>query len=81
VQTPDIPSLSATIMRASLLSSAQALDTAKAMTNIYIYPPVEKFGTLEFLALEAIVDIGYTHAQKMIAEWREAGKLDIFFKL
>ncbi|MCB8945813.1 MAG: cyclic nucleotide-binding domain-containing protein [Ardenticatenaceae bacterium] len=78
-KTPDIPSMGATIMRASLLSSAQALDAAKAMADIYLYPPVEKFGTLEFLALEAIVEIGYVHAQKMIEKWRSEGKLDIFF--
>ena len=78
VKTPDIPSLGATIMRSSLLSSAQALDTAKAMTDIYIYPPVEQYGTLEFSALEAIVDIGYTYAQTMIEEWQEAGKLGKF---
>jgi predicted acylesterase/phospholipase RssA len=77
--TPDIPSLGATIMRSSLLSSAQALDAAKALADIYIYPPVEQYGTLEFPALEAIVDIGYTYGQKMIEEWRAEGKLDKFF--
>jgi predicted acylesterase/phospholipase RssA len=79
VKSPDIPSLGATIMRSSLLSSAQALDTAKAMADIYIYPPVEKYGTLEFTAMEAIVDLGYTYGQKMVQEWRKAGKLDKFF--
>ena len=74
-QAPDIPSLGATILRSSLLSSAQALDEAKAMADIYIYPPVEKYGTLEFEALEAIVDIGYVHAQKVIEEWQAAGTL------
>ena len=78
-KSPDVPSLGATIMRASLLSSAHALDEAKAMADIYLYPPVEEFGTLEFLALEAIVEIGYNHAQKMIEQWRAEGKLDIFF--
>jgi hypothetical protein len=34
---------------------------------------------LEFPALEAIVDIGYTYGQKMIEEWRAEGKLDKFF--
>jgi lysophospholipid hydrolase len=79
VTTPDIPSLGATIMRSSLLSSAQALDAAKAMADIYIYPPVEKYGTLEFSALEAIVEIGYNYGLKMITEWQEAGELDKFF--
>ena len=65
-------------MRSSLLSSAQALDTAKALADIYIYPPVEKYGTLEFSALEAIVDIGYVYGQQMIEEWQTAGKLDKF---
>jgi predicted acylesterase/phospholipase RssA len=77
--TPDIPSLGATILRSSLLSSAQALDAAKAMANIYIYPPVEEFGTLEFLALEAIVDLAYKDAKKKIEAWQAEGKLDIFF--
>jgi NTE family protein/lysophospholipid hydrolase len=77
-RTPDIPSLGATIMRSSLLSSAQTLDTAKALADIYIYPPVEKYGTLEFSALEAIVDIGYVYSQKMMEAWRAEGKLDKF---
>ncbi len=78
-KTPDIPSLGATIMRASLLSSAHALDQAKAMADIYLYPPVEAFGILDFSELEAIVDIGYTHTQKIIEKWLAEGKLDIFF--
>ena len=78
VKTPDIPSMGATIMRSSLLSSAYALDAAKALADIYIYPPVEQYGTLEFSAMEAIVDIGYAYGQKMIEEWRAAGKLDKF---
>jgi predicted acylesterase/phospholipase RssA len=65
-------------MRSSLLSSAQTLDTAKALADIYIYPPVEKYGTLEFSALEAIVDIGYVYSQKMMEAWRAEGKLDKF---
>ncbi len=79
VKSPDIPSLGATIMRSSLLSSAQALDTAKALADIYIYPPVEQYGTLEFTALQAIVDIGYSYGQEMVQEWRTAGLLDKFF--
>ncbi len=78
VKTPDIPSLGATIMRSSLLSSAHALDAAKALADIYIYPPVEAYGTLEFPAMEKIVDIGYAYGKKMIEEWRAAGKLDKF---
>ena len=76
---PDIPSLGATILRSSLLSSAQALDAAKAMATLYICPPVEQFGTLEFLALEAIVDIAYKDTQKQLEALHAEGKLDLFF--
>jgi NTE family protein/lysophospholipid hydrolase len=76
---PDIPSLGAMILRSSLLSSAQALDVAKAMANVTIYPPVEQYGTLEFTALEAIVDLAYRDTQKEIEAWRAVGKLDLFF--
>jgi NTE family protein/lysophospholipid hydrolase len=78
VQTSDIPSLGATIMRSSLLSSAQNLDAAKAMADIYVYPPVEKYGTLEFEALDDIIRIGYEYAQKMIEIWQAEGKLRKF---
>jgi predicted acylesterase/phospholipase RssA len=74
----DIPSLGATILRSTLLSSAQALDAARAMANLYIYPPVEEYGTLEFLALEAIVELGYRDTQKKLAAWREEGQLAPF---
>jgi hypothetical protein len=49
------------------------------MANVTIYPPVEQYGTLEFTALEAIVDLAYKDTQKKVEVWRAAGKLDLFF--
>ncbi len=74
----DIPSLGATIMRSSLLSSAQNLDAAKALSDLYLYPPVEGFGTLEFSALDDIIKIGFEHGCKMIEGWQGEGKMRKF---
>jgi predicted acylesterase/phospholipase RssA len=40
------------------------------LTDLYIHPPVEQFGLLEWSALERAVEAGYRHTSALIErEW------------
>jgi len=64
-----IPSLPDILIGATLVSSIQKAKQVKALADLYIRPPVEKFGLLEFTALEKLIEIGYEHAKNEIAKW------------
>ncbi|MCP4543252.1 MAG: cyclic nucleotide-binding domain-containing protein [Chloroflexi bacterium] len=68
-QSLDVPSLATTIMRSSVIGSVHAIKAAKAMVDLYLYPPADEYGTLEFEPLEAIVEVGYRYAREKIEKW------------
>ena len=45
--------------------------TLLASVDLYLNPPVDKFGLLEFSALQDIADIGYQYAREEIRSWRK----------
>ena len=57
-------------MRATTLNSVRVAEEVKRDADLYLHPPVEEFGMLEFDAVERIVAIGYEYT---IARIEEAG--------
>ncbi|HDN25938.1 MAG TPA: hypothetical protein ENG03_02345 [Thioploca sp.] len=54
------------ILAATLLSSSQRANRVKADADLYLRPPVDRFGLLEISALEELVEVGYQYAKKEI---------------
>jgi predicted acylesterase/phospholipase RssA len=57
-----LPSILNTLMRSGMLSSIQAINVSKAMADIYMSPPIEKFQLLDFGLSHEIEEVGYKYA-------------------
>jgi len=65
-QTIRAPSILNVILASTLLSSSQRTQKVKDSADVYLRPPVDKFGLLEVGALEELVEIGYQYTKKEI---------------
>jgi NTE family protein/lysophospholipid hydrolase len=68
IEHPNIVDL---MMRTTLLASVQKTETVKKLLDLYIQPPVNRFGLMQFRALDEIAEAGYCHAKASLAEWIE----------
>jgi len=58
----EMPSIVNILMRSGTLYSIKAINVAKAMADIYMSPPIEKFQLLNFGAAHEIEEVGYKYA-------------------
>ena len=63
------PSLSATLMRILELGSTTRRLKQHHYADLYIRPPVQHFGTLDFAAYDEIIEIGYQTALPQLQAW------------
>ncbi|HEY5637493.1 MAG TPA: cyclic nucleotide-binding and patatin-like phospholipase domain-containing protein [Burkholderiales bacterium] len=66
------PNIVNMMIRTTLLASVQRTEGMKQQVDLYVQPPVGKFGMMQFRAFEAIADAGYAHARAQLAAWLEA---------
>jgi len=66
-----LPNIVDLMMRTTLLASVQKTETVKKLVDLYIQPPVNGFGLMQFGALDEIAEAGYCHAKACLAEWIE----------
>lgn len=64
---PGMPGIVDILMRATTLNSVRVAGEVKRDANLYLHPPVEAFGMLEFEAIDRIVAIGYEFTLDCIA--------------
>jgi len=57
-----LPNILNTLMRSGMLSSIEAINVSKAMADIYMCPPIEKFQLLDFGSAHEIEEVGYKYA-------------------
>ena len=75
-KTIHIPSIFDVLIGANSLASSQQINKVKADADFYLHPPVDKFGMLEFTAMEQLIEIGYQYAKKEIERWKnKEGKM------
>ncbi|MDQ2695663.1 MAG: patatin-like phospholipase domain-containing protein [Pseudomonadota bacterium] len=67
----EFPNILDVLWRTTLLASEHRLSAIKQAADLYLRPPVERFGLLEFKALPAIVDTGYQYAREALLAWQE----------
>jgi predicted acylesterase/phospholipase RssA len=69
------PSLIEVVMRASMLHSVYREKTALLDADLRLSPPIDRFGLMEFDALDDIVKVGYEYAREAVAAW--AGRAEL----
>jgi lysophospholipid hydrolase len=73
---PNPPTLSDIQARLAYVSSVDALERAKATPGcVYMRPPIEAYGTLEFGKFEEIYEVGYAYAREFLTRLRNEGSL------
>jgi predicted acylesterase/phospholipase RssA/CRP-like cAMP-binding protein len=66
----NFPNIIDVMIRTTMLSSAHKANWVQAEADLYLRPPVDHFGLIEYEAIDEIVQAGYEHAQEKIQEWK-----------
>ncbi|KAL2200465.1 hypothetical protein P885DRAFT_28480 [Corynascus similis CBS 632.67] len=75
---PNPPTLAEIQARLAYVSSVDALERAKTLPGcVYMRPPVEDYGTLDFGKFTEIYGVGYQYGQEFLAKLRERGVLPL----
>ena len=75
---PNPPTLSEIQARLAYVSSIDALERAKTTPGcLYLRPPIDGYGTLEFAKFDEIYQVGYKYGQDFLAKLREEGVLPV----
>jgi predicted acylesterase/phospholipase RssA/CRP-like cAMP-binding protein len=75
----EAPNIAALLMRTTEVSSTQKTNEAKRDADLCLRPPIDKYGVLEFRAIDQIVEVGYRYAQKKLEELRAGNTLPELF--
>ncbi|KAK6075099.1 Lysophospholipase NTE1 [Seiridium cupressi] len=75
---PNPPTLAEIQGRLAYVSSVDALERAKTMPGcIYLRPPIDDYGTLDFGKFDEIYQMGYQYGKETLARLREEGELPL----
>ncbi|KAM3550795.1 hypothetical protein MY1884_008058 [Beauveria asiatica] len=75
---PNPPTLAEIQARLAYVSSIDALESAKQIEGcIYMRPPIEAYGTLDFAKFDELYRLGYKYGQDFMKKLREQGKLPL----
>ncbi|MCJ1384162.1 phosphatidylcholine and lysophosphatidylcholine phospholipase [Xylographa soralifera] len=73
---PNPPTLSEIQARLAYVSSVDALERAKTTPGcLYMRPPIDAYGTLEFAKFDEIYQVGYVYGTEFLAKLKEKGVL------
>jgi len=62
----EMPNIVNILMRSGTLYSVKAINISKAMADIYMSPPIEKFQLLDFGSAHEIEEVGYKYALEVM---------------
>ncbi|AEO66946.1 d4302673-7576-4743-b15c-6248a035c281 [Thermothielavioides terrestris] len=75
---PNPPTLAEIQARLAYVSSVDALERAKTMPGcIYMRPPIDEYGTLDFGKFTEIYAVGYAYGQEFLGKLKEKGMLPL----
>lgn len=75
---PNPPTLSEIQSRLAYVSSIDALERAKSTPGcLYMRPPIDPYGTLDFAKFDEIYQVGYKYGQEYLAKLRDEGLLPV----
>jgi predicted acylesterase/phospholipase RssA/CRP-like cAMP-binding protein len=75
----DAPNIAAVLMRTTEVGSKQKTNEVKRDADLCLRPPIDKYGVLEFEAIDQIVEAGYRYAQKQLDELKTGKTLPELF--
>jgi predicted acylesterase/phospholipase RssA len=76
-ETTNVPTLTDTLIQASLTKSAESIRRTKRSADFYIQFPVQQYGLLAFNQIADIAEVGYVCAKAKIEEWRDCDSCDL----
>lgn len=65
-----VPGMLDILMRTTMLASANRTSQVKRSVDLYLRPPIDSFGMLDFEKLPEFVDIGYRYTIEAAANWK-----------
>ena len=75
---PNPPTLSEIQARLAYVSSVDALERAKTTPGcLYMRPPIDAYGTLDFAKFDEIYHVGYAYGKEFLANLRDKGVLPV----
>jgi len=75
---PNPPTLSEIQARLAYVSSVDALERAKTTPGcLYMRPPIDPYGTLDFAKFDEIYQVGYKYGKEYLAKLRDKGVLPV----
>ncbi|KAI9782592.1 MAG: phosphatidylcholine and lysophosphatidylcholine phospholipase [Geoglossum umbratile] len=75
---PNPPTLSEIQARLAYVSSVDALERAKTTPGcLYMRPPIDGYGTLDFAKFDEIYKVGYQYGKQYLAQLRDRGILPV----
>ena len=75
---PNPPTLSEIQARLAYVSSVDALERAKATPGcLYMRPPIDAYGTLDFAKFDEIYQVGYAYGKEFLRKLRDKGVLPV----
>ena len=75
---PNPPTLSEIQARLAYVSSVDALERAKTTPGcLYMRPPIDAYGTLDFAKFDEIYQLGYQYGQEYLGKLRDQGLLPV----
>ncbi|PWW72225.1 patatin-domain-containing protein [Tuber magnatum] len=73
---PNPPTLAEIQARLAYVSSVDALERAKLIPGcIYMRPPIDSYGTLDFVKFNEIYNVGYEYGKRFLEEMKDKGVL------
>ena len=67
--TMNIPTLGNILMRSVMASSAHKVKEVAKMSHIFLNPPIEKYGMMDFGAFDELVELGYKYTMNELEKY------------
>ena len=64
----DLPNIFNILYRTTTIGSLRAVETVKAAADLYLSPPVSRFGIFDWRSIDKIIDAGYRYGLEIFAE-------------
>jgi NTE family protein/lysophospholipid hydrolase len=65
-----VPGIIDILMRTTMLASANRTSLVRRSVDLYLRPPIDTFGMLEFERMEELVECGYRYTLEAAAAWK-----------
>ncbi len=67
-----LPSLPQILVLTALTKSAEISERMKALADLYLRPPVQDYGMLDFKKVRGIAEAGYFYTREQLARWSQS---------